>query len=170
MICIRNILRCFPLRISKRIDDFFLSENINLNLLEEIRIRTNRPILLKVGQEEKKIEHIVTSEEILETLQHICDNSIYSYQNQICNGYITMQGGHRVGITGNAVIKDGKVSNINYVSSLNFRIAKQVLGASNKIIKYIINEEENSIYSSLIVSPPGERKNYNCKRFNKKIK
>ena len=66
-----------------------------------------------------------------------------------------MQGGHRVGITGNAVIKDGKVSNINYISSLNFRIAKQVLGASNKIIKYILNEEENSIYSTLIVSPPG---------------
>lgn len=158
MICIRNILRCFPIKVSKKIDDFFLSENINLNLLEEIRIRANRPILLKVGQDEKKIEYIVTSEEILEILQHICDNSIYSYQSQICNGYITMQGGHRVGITGNAVIKDGKVSNINYVSSLNFRIAKQVLGASNKIIKYVLNEEDNSIYSTLIVSPPGAGK------------
>lgn len=76
-----------------------------------------------------------------------------------------MQGGHRVGITGNAVIKEGKVSNINYVSSLNFRIAKQVLGASNKIIKYIINEKENSVYSTLIVSPPGARKDYNSKGF-----
>lgn len=166
MICIGNILRCFPIKISKVIDNFFLSENINLNLLEEIRIRVNRPILFKIGQEEKSINHIVTSEEILETLQHICDNSIYSYQSQICNGYITMQGGHRVGITGNAVIKDGKVSNINYVSSLNFRIAKQVLGASNKIIKYVINEEENSIYSTLIVSPPGVRENNYFKRFN----
>lgn len=44
---------------------------------------------------------------------------------------------------------------MNYISSLNFRIAKQVLGCSNKIIKYIINEEENNIYSCLIVSPPG---------------
>ena len=81
-----------------------------------------------------------------------------------------MQGGHRIGITGNAIIKDGKVSNINYISSLNFRIAKQVLGASNKIIKYVINEEENSIYSVLLVSPPGVRKNNYIKRFNKKIK
>ena len=85
MISIYNILRCFPIKVSKKIDEFLLSENINLNLLEEIRIRINRPILLKIGQEEKKIEHIITSEEILETLQHICDNSIYSYQNQICN-------------------------------------------------------------------------------------
>ncbi len=155
MISIHNIMRCFPIKVSKRIEDYFLSENINLNLLEEIRIRTNRPILLKIGQTEKKIEYIISAEEILETLQHICDNSIYSYQSQICNGYITMQGGHRVGITGNCVIKDGKVSNINYISSLNFRIAKQVLGASSKMIKYVINEEENTIYNTLIVSPPG---------------
>lgn len=155
MICIRNILRCFPIKVSKKIEDYFLSENINLNLLEEIRIRTNRPILLKIGSNERKIEHIISSEEILETLQHICDNSIYTYQTQICSGYITMQGGHRVGITGNAVMKDGKINNINYISSLNFRIAKQVLGASSKIIKYVINQEENSIYNTLIVSSPG---------------
>lgn len=155
MICVHNILRCFPIKVCKRIEDYFLSENINLNLLEEIRIRVNRPILLKIGKEERKIEYIISGEEILETLQHICDNSIYSYQNQICNGYITMQGGHRVGITGNSVMKDGKISNINYISSLNFRIAKQVLGASSKIIKYVINQEENSIYNTLIVSPPG---------------
>lgn len=169
MICIQPILRCFPIRVSKKIEDYFLSENVNLNLLEEIRIRINRPILLKIGQTEKKIEHIITGEEILETLQHICDNSIYSYQSQICNGYITMQGGHRVGITGNVVMKEGKVSNINYISSLNFRIAKQVLGCSNKMIKYVINEEENGVYSTLIVSPPRSRKNYNFKRFNSKI-
>jgi len=66
-----------------------------------------------------------------------------------------LQGGHRVGITGNAVIKEGKINNINYISSLNFRITKQVIGCSNKIIKYVINSEENSIYSTLIVSPPG---------------
>ena len=66
-----------------------------------------------------------------------------------------MQGGHRVGITGNVVMKDEKVININYIYSLNFRIAKQIIGCSNKILKYIINQEENNIYSTLIVSPPG---------------
>ncbi len=168
MININNVLRCFPMRMYKKIDDFFLGENININLLEEIRFRVNRPIILKIGDEEKKIDYIVSQEEILEILSHICDNSIYTYQSQICNGYITMQGGHRVGITGNAVMKDGKVSNINYVSSLNFRISKQVLGASNKVIKYVLNEDEKEIYSTLIVSPPGMRKNNNFKRFNKK--
>lgn len=70
-------------------------------------------------------------------------------------GYITLKGGHRVGITGNVVVKDGKVINISYISSLNFRIAKQILGASDRIIKYVINKENNTIYNTLIVSSPG---------------
>ena len=155
MININNILRCFPNKIVKKLDDFFISNDININYLEEIRIRVNRPIILKLGQAENVIEYNVNSEEILEILQAICDNSIYSYQNQICNGFITLKGGHRVGITGNVVVKDGKVINISYISSLNFRIAKQILGASDKIIKYVINPEENNIYNTLIVSPPG---------------
>lgn len=52
-------------------------------------------------------------------------------------------------------MKEGKINNINYVSSLNFRIAKQVLGCSSTIIKYVINQEENSVYNTLIVAAPG---------------
>ncbi len=158
MININNIIRCFPNKIYSKLDEKFMNENINLNYLEEIRIRVNRPIILNLGQAEVMIDYIVSSEEIIEILQHICDNSIYSYQNQMCNGFITMQGGHRVGITGNVVLKEGKVININYISSLNFRIAKQVLGCSNKILKYVINSSENNVYNTLIVSPPGAGK------------
>ena len=155
MIQINSILRCFPNGIVRKIDEYFTINDVNLNYLEEIRIRVNRPIILKLGQTEIVIEYIVKPEEILDILQQICDNSIYSYQNQICNGYITLKGGHRVGISGNVVVKDGKIINITYLSSLNFRIAKQVLGASDKIIKYILNLKENDVYSTLIVSPPG---------------
>lgn len=155
MIQINSILICFPNAIVRKIDEYFTINDVNLNYLEEIRIRVNRPIILKLGQTEIVIEYIVKPEEILDILQQICDNSIYSYQNQICNGYITLKGGHRVGISGNVVVKDGKIINITYLSSLNFRIAKQVLGASDKIIKYILNLKENDVYSTLIVSPPG---------------
>lgn len=158
MININNILKCFPMKIVKKIDEFFMLNNTNLNILEEIRIRVNKPILLKLGQTESIIEYIVNSEEILEILQHICDNSIYSFQSQICNGYITLRGGHRVGIAGNVVVKDGKVINIAHISSINIRIAKQVIGASDKILKYVLEISKNSIYNTLIVSPPGAGK------------
>ena len=158
MININSILKCFPMKVVKKIDEFFTINNSNLNNLEEIRIRVNKPILLKFGQTESLIEYIVNSEEILETLQHICDNSIYSFQSQICNGYITLRGGHRVGIAGNAVVKEGTVINIAYVSSINIRVAKQVIGASDKISKYVLDIGENSVHNTLIVSPPGAGK------------
>ena len=87
----------------------------------------------------------------------MCDNSIYSYQNQIKQGFITVRGGHRVGIAGSTVIENGKVININYISSINFRIAKQIIGSGDKALQYILKPEENSIYNTLIVSPPGAR-------------
>ena len=141
-----------------------------LNTLEEIRIRSNGSIALKFGQNQEILKERIHYEEILKTLQLMCDNSIYTYQNEICNGYITIKGGHRVGITGNCVIENGKVININYISSLNFRIARQVIGCSNKALEYILKIRENSIYNTLIVSPPGARKNYTSKGFSKEHK
>lgn len=128
------------------------------NELEEIRIRVNKPIILKISSSDIILEYIVNSNDMIEILQRICENSIYSYQNQICNGYITILGGHRVGITGNVIMDNGKIVNMNNISSLNFRISRQILNCSNFIIKEIINNDENSIYNTLIVSPPGAGK------------
>ena len=88
----------------------------------------------------------------------MCENSIYSYQKQIAEGFVTINGGHRVGISGSCVIENEKVININYINSLNFRISRQILGCSNNILKHILNLEENSVYNTLIVSPPGAGK------------
>lgn len=148
------ILNYFPLQIRNEIAKY----RDKFNLLEEIRIRANKNIILKIGQVDTILNHITSQEELLEILQIICDNSIYSYQTQICNGYITLKGGHRVGISGNAVIENGKVKNISYIYSLNFRIAKEVIGCSNKIIKDIIDLSNNTIYNTIIVSPPGRGK------------
>ena len=144
-----EILKYFPELLREKI----LSSN--LELIEEIRIRANRPVILKNNQKEEIINYPISIETILQILQKICDNSIYSYQNQICEGFITLKGGHRVGITGNAVIKDEKVVNLNYINSLNFRIARQILNCSNIAIPFIINPYHNQIYNTLIISQPG---------------
>lgn len=149
-----NTLNYFPLQIRNEIGKY----KDKFNLLEEIRIRANKNIILKIGQADVVLEYITSQEELLEILQIICDNSIYSHQVQICNGYITLKGGHRVGITGNVVIEDGKVKNISYIYSMNFRIAKEIIGCSNKIIKDIIQVKNNTIYNTIIVSPPGRGK------------
>lgn len=158
---LNEILAYFPRRIASEINKK-ISQNKSadeINLLEEIRIRASKAVILKYTNTEQVIENlIISSDEILEILQYICNNSIYSYQTQICNGYITLKGGHRVGITGSVVMTEGKITNIGYISSLNFRIAKQIVGSSNRILKYVLNVEENTIYNTLIISPPGAGK------------
>ncbi len=130
-----------------------IANNLDIENIEEIRLRTNRNMILKYMNREEVSEYIPTQRDILAILQIFCDNSIYSYQSQICNGYITLMGGHRVGITGNVAMKDGKINNINYISSLNIRIAKEIIGASDEIINEVI--ENDKINNTLIMSPPG---------------
>ena len=92
-----NLFKYFSYNIQVILDKYFSENNSNRYLtLEEIRLRTGRPIILKHGNEEKILNYIVTIEDIIDTLTNICENSIYSYQNQICNGFITIRGGHRV--------------------------------------------------------------------------
>lgn len=146
---INIILEYLPVTIRKVIMENMPDE------IEEIRLRSNKPLSLKTGQETKIIEYIVNQQEILQAFEKVCENSVYSYRRQICDGYITIKGGNRVGIVGSAVIDNGQVININYISSLNFRIAREKIGCSNKIIEDIINYKNNSIYNTLIVSPPG---------------
>lgn len=129
-----------------------------MDSLEEIRIRVQRPIILKFNDCDKIIKYTVTTEEILSCLQMVCENSIYTYQNQISEGFITIKGGHRVGITGSCVIDNGKVININYIYSLNFRVARQVLGSSNKLLKHVLQLDENNVCNTLIIAPPGAGK------------
>jgi len=149
-----DIFEYFPNNIREQ----FLKEidENNYKLLEEIRIRVNRPIIFKFNTELKKIDYIVTTEDILKIMQYVTENSIYSYQKQICEGYITLKGGHRVGICGNVVVENNKVLNINYIYSLNFRISKEIIGAAENIIKKIYNNE--NIENTLIISPPGAGK------------
>ena len=161
-----DILNYFPSIVQEKIFEEIKDKYI---FLEEIRLRVNRPIILKFINEEKVIKHYVTIEEINSCLQALCENSIYTYQHEIAEGFITVKGGNRVGISGSCVVENGKVININYIYSLNFRIARQVLGSGNKILKFILDIKNNTIYNTLIVSRPGSRKNNGTKRYYQTI-
>ncbi len=153
-----EIIKYFPVNIYNiLLYTFERNSQIKKNI-QEIRIRVNRPIILKMRQADVLIEYTVSQKEVLQTLERLCENSIYAYKNQICEGFLTVKGGHRVGITGTAVVENGKTINLKYVTSLNFRIAREVLDCSNKILGEIIDVENNNIFTSLIVSPPGKGK------------
>jgi stage III sporulation protein AA len=146
----KKIIEFFPDKLKNILYEQIKEKQENL---EEIRIRIQNPIILKFDQEERTIKYIPTSEDMLTIMELICENSIYSYQKQISAGFITLQGGHRVGIVGSCVIENNKVINIKYINSFNFRIARQVIGAGNQVLQYIL--KDNKVLNTLIVSPPG---------------
>ncbi len=152
------ILNALPRQIANEIIQVFSTYSSLINTLQEIRIRVSKPIILKQRNSDIVLQHIVTNEELLHILERFCENSIYAYKNQICEGFLTIKGGHRIGITGSCVIENGKIINIKYVSSLNIRIAREVKGCSNAIINEIIDIDNQTILNTLLVSPPGKGK------------
>ena len=152
---LNEVIEYFPLSI-KSVINSYLEKNKSLeNSIEEIRIRSNGNLSFKIGQDLITIFSNITKGEMQEIFENICEKSIYSYTKQIAEGFITIKGGNRVGITGSAVIENGRVINLNYISSLNFRIARQIKDVSNSILKYVINIQNNSIFNTIIASSPG---------------
>ena len=147
-----ELLKYFPNEISN-----ILKSKINYKTCE-IRLRTSKPIILREREEDIVLEYIVKQEEVLETLERLCENSIYAYKNQLSQGFITIKGGHRIGVIGTAVIENEKIINMKYISSLNFRIAREVKGSADKYLNQILDINNKTIYNTLIVSPPGKGK------------
>ena len=153
-----EILRYFPNKIYQIFSNL-LQENPQIaNELQEIRIRVDKPIILKLREKDIILQYNILQTEIFQIVERLCENSIYAYKNQICEGFITIKGGHRVGLTGSCVIENGKITNIKYISSLNIRIAREVKNCSTRILREIIDIENKTIYNSIIVAPPGRGK------------
>lgn len=153
-----EILRYFPNNIYKMFFNLFKENTKVVDEIQEIRMRANRPILLKLRERDLILQYNILQSEILQILERLCENSIYAYKNQICEGFITVKGGHRVGLTGSCVIENGKIINVKYISSLNFRIAREILNCSTRVLREIIDIENKTIYNTIIVAPPGKGK------------
>ena len=129
-------------------------KNIGSNTgISEIRLRVNKNCIVITSSIEIVLEYIVSLKDILDILIKVSKNSIYSIQNDINNGFIVINGGHRIGICGEAVVLDGNIKNIKNINSLNIRVAHQIIGCADKILTQII--EDGIFYNTLIVSPPG---------------
>ena len=153
-----EILRYFPNSLYENLSNIFKQNPIIWDRLQEIRIRVERPIILKLRDQDILLEYVVSQSEILQMLERLCENSIYAYKNQICEGFITVKGGHRVGIAGSCVIENGKIINVKYISSLNFRIAREIINCSTNILREVIDKENETIFNTIIVAPPGKGK------------
>ena len=131
----------------------------------EIRIRNKQPIIIyKEGGEcfikssgqytlDRKKAVIANDEDIKNTLEMMSNYSMYAFEEELRQGYITIEGGHRVGIVGKVIVENNTIKSIRYVGAMNIRLAHEIIGAANKIMPYIY-KDNTSIYHTLLVSPP----------------
>ena len=145
--------------LAASIREIFQAGELFTDRLQEIRMRIGQPlILLEDGEEKIPVdgngrEHVVTKEEIRETLEYISHYSLYAYEYEMKQGFLTIEGGHRVGISGKAIIENDHIKNMQFISSINLRISHEVLGCADQVLPYITANRQ--LCHTLIISPPG---------------
>ena len=106
----------------------------------------------KEGKEEL-FTHRVTKEELRETMEYVSNYSLYAYENELRQGFMTIEGGHRVGISGKIISEKEQIRNFQYITSINIRICHEITGCANKLFPVIL--EKGRLCHTMIISPPG---------------
>lgn len=140
--------------------------NLDYELLQEIRLRINAPLLVIYDNREFYVTasselcdnnsnvYIISKSEIKETMEYISNYSLYAFEEELKQGFITITGGHRIGIAGKAVLEENRIKSIKHISFINIRLSHQVKGCADKVLPYIMNDNCCDCYHTLIISPP----------------
>lgn len=148
-----QILRILPESLKRLIKE----SGIPFEKLEEIRLRIGSPFLcvLSTGEvilPDKEHAHIITKQELTEALEYISQYSFYAFEQEVKQGFLTIEGGHRIGLSGKTVLEHGKVKTMTYISSMNIRVAHEVKGCAEGLIPYLVKHKR--LCHSLIIAPP----------------
>lgn len=139
--------------LSKRTGNILQDFVQDFRQLQEIRLREERPLAIRYGGKEHLFLHNVTKDELHEAMEYIADYSLYAYEHEMRQGFLTVQGGHRVGIAGKIVTEEGRVKNFQYISSINIRISHEIKGCADSVFPAVL--ENGKLCHTLIISPPG---------------
>lgn len=133
--------------------------------LQEIRLRNGRPILLYDGRREWYLQEsgrltisaaegfCMGERELQAVLSHICQYSLYAFEDEIKQGYLTVAGGHRIGLAGQAVLEGDRIRTIKHISYMNIRISREIRGAADSLLPFLY--ERGKLCNIMLISPPG---------------
>lgn len=139
-----------------------ISNHLNINKIYEIRMRADKPIIINYGGENKyltqkgissEVEYAInsSSKDIFDTIMSAGEHSLYAFNDEIINGYITANGGVRIGVCGSAVVNNSKITSIKDFSSICIRLPHEIIGCSDKLYNYI---SKTGLCNILVISPP----------------
>ena len=133
--------------------------------LQEIRLRVGRPLMVQAAGRkyfvaprgqllgEAQGAMTITGDMLMKSLELMSSYSLFAFENEMRNGYITVEGGHRIGLTGRVMAEEGHIRHIRNISGLNVRLAHERLGCADEVLPFIL--KDGRMQHVLIVSPPG---------------
>ena len=118
-----EVWRILPRRIREKMKES------DFEGMQEIRLRCGQPVMMKEGNRKMRLlEGRLSAAEIRETVSLLSGYSLYAFEEELRQGYLTLEGGHRVGFCGKAVMEDGKIRTLKQINALNIRIAEEQRG------------------------------------------
>ena len=161
----KNAIKIIPTRIKTPLS--MIDERDKMQL-QEIRLRANMPLCVTIFGENRIVSSsgalckmpdrssvICDKNDITAAFHAACDYSVYAYQNEINNGFLTISGGNRIGLCGTAVTENGQVKSIKGISSLNIRIAHEHKFCAKSVIDHYIT---HGLQNTVIIGPPSSGK------------
>ena len=155
-----EIGKLFP----KEVRNLLEKAELKQEYLQEIRLRINGPLLVVYRGEEYFLgakgglckdpgqAFRVCRRCLQETLEYLSGYSLYAYEEEVRQGYLTLQGGHRVGLAGKTILDGEKITSIRFISFINIRFSHQVKGCASVILPYIA--QGSTVLHTLLISPP----------------
>lgn len=149
---------------SKGIRMILRQVSVDFGRIQEIRLRVHAPLLMICNNHEyyitpsgklsKRAEeaYLVSRQELKETLEHMSSYSLYAFEEEVKQGFITIYGGHRIGIAGKTIVDEHGIRTMKFISFINVRLSHQVRGCADGVLPYLY--QSGDILHTLIISPP----------------
>jgi len=144
----QEILSFLPKRIVEALEAI---PQVQVDKVEEIRVRIGRPLEVVAEGFPSFLPYFVTQEDGVQLLNKLGNFSMYTLEEELKRGYITIAGGHRVGLAGKVILEYGKVKAIRDISSFNIRIAREKIGIAEQLLPFIYTKEWQH---TIIIGPP----------------
>ncbi|MBE5987713.1 MAG: stage III sporulation protein AA [Paenibacillaceae bacterium] len=150
---------------SKNVREILNKVALNFDEVQEIRLRVAAPLMLVYRNEEyyltgsgnisKKLEEAyhITKNELKETMEYMSNYSLYAFEEELKQGFLTVQGGHRIGIAGKTILDESGIKTMKYISFINIRLSHQVKGCASPILPFVY-KNQREVCHTLIISPP----------------
>lgn len=144
-----EVVSIFPRQLLEILEEM----KIETEQLQEVRIRAERPVIALKNGREAISRRAISQRQVNEILSYLGNYSLYAYEEEIRQGFLTLPGGHRVGLAGKAVMEEGEIRTLMDISSLNIRFAHEVKGCADPIFPWLWDGDR--LCMTLIVSAPG---------------